>query len=103
MEINGLTPNPIRGLNPIEEMKKAESAQKSSVENVGETFSEILNGLNQSQATADNLVTQMASGEDVELHEVMIALEENDINFKVAIGIRDKLVDAYREVMRMQI
>lgn len=103
MEIHGITPNPIKGLNPIEEMKKAESAQKSSLDNIGQTFSEVLNSLNQSQANADNLVTQMASGEDVELHQVMIALEENDINFKVAMGIRDKLVDAYREVMRMQV
>jgi flagellar hook-basal body complex protein FliE len=33
----------------------------------------------------------------------MIATEENDVNFRVALAIRDKLVDAYREMMRMSI
>ena len=46
---------------------------------------------------------QLARGEDVDLHTVMIALEENNVNFNVALGIRDKLVEAYREVMRMQV
>jgi flagellar hook-basal body complex protein FliE len=104
MEIHGVTPNPINGIKALEEMRKSgESSQKSAIEGVGESFSSILNGLNESQLNTDSLVQQMAAGEDVDLHEVMIALEENDINFKVAMGIRDKLVDAYREVMRMQV
>jgi flagellar hook-basal body complex protein FliE len=45
----------------------------------------------------------MARGESVDLHQVMIGLEENSVNFNVALGIRDKLVEAYREVMRMQV
>lgn len=104
MEILGTTPNPLKGLSQVDEIRKSnESPQKSTLDGVSQTFSDILNGLNESQAAADNLVQQMAAGEDVDLHEVMIALEENDINFKVAMGIRDKLVDAYREVMRMQV
>ncbi len=63
----------------------------------------MLSSLNQSQQNSDNLVEQLSKGEDVDLHTVMIALEENNINFNVALGIRDKLVEAYREVMRMQV
>jgi flagellar hook-basal body complex protein FliE len=70
---------------------------------VGETFSQMLDSLNQSQLDSDNLVQQMASGGDVDLHQVMIGMEENDVNFKVAMAIRDRLVDAYREVMRMSV
>jgi flagellar hook-basal body complex protein FliE len=39
----------------------------------------------------------------VELHQVMIAAEETDINFRVAMAIRDRLVEAYREVTRMAV
>ena len=46
---------------------------------------------------------KLAGGEDVDLHQVMIAAEENDVNFRVALAIRDRLVDAYREVMRMNV
>jgi flagellar hook-basal body complex protein FliE len=70
---------------------------------VGETFGQMLDALNQSQLDSDNLVQQMASGGDVDLHQVMIGMEENDVNFKVAMAIRDRLVDAYREVMRMSV
>ncbi len=68
-----------------------------------DAFSQVLDSLNQSQTESDTLVQKMASGEDVDLAQVMIATEENDINFRVAMSIRDKLVDAYREVMRMNV
>jgi flagellar hook-basal body complex protein FliE len=58
---------------------------------------------NQSQLNADNLMQQLAQGENVDLHSVMIGMEENNVNFNVAMGIRDRLVDAYREIMRMQV
>jgi len=46
---------------------------------------------------------QLATGEDVEIHEVMIAMEEADVSLRVAIAVRDKLIESYQEVMRMQV
>jgi flagellar hook-basal body complex protein FliE len=83
------------------------STPKTSASNttklVTQTFESMLNSLNQSQANSDNLVQQLAQGDNVDLHTVMIGMEENNVNFNVALGIRDKLVEAYREVMRMQV
>ncbi len=70
---------------------------------VGKTFDQVLDSLNESQLNADSLVTQLASGQDVDIADVTIATTENDVNFRVAMAIRDKLVDAYREVMRMNV
>ena len=42
-----------------------------------------------------------ASGQPVELHEVLIKIEEAEIAFKMMMEVRNKLVEAYREVMRM--
>lgn len=70
---------------------------------VGKTFDQVLDSLNESQLNADNLVTQLATGQDVDIADVTIATTENDVNFRVAMAIRDKLVDAYREVMRMNV
>lgn len=75
----------------------------NDVEQVGKSFDQVLSSLNESQQKADSLVSQLSSGQDVDLHNVMIATEENDINFRVAMAIRDRLVDAYREVMRMNV
>ena len=83
------------------------AAQKSStssgINQVGKTFENMLSSLNDSQANADSLMEKLAQGEDVDLHTVMIGLEENDVNFNVALSIRDKLVDAYRQIMSMQV
>lgn len=75
----------------------------TAAESLGKSFNEVLTSLNDSQTNADSLVTQLASGEDVEIADVMIATTENDVNFRIAMAIRDKLVDAYREVMRMSV
>ena len=87
--------------------KTAASTSSSSVSNgvdqVGSTFQDLLSGLNDSQTSTDNLVSQMATGGDVDLHNVMIGIEENDVNFQVALSIRDKLVSAYQEIMRMSV
>lgn len=79
------------------------TSASGALNKVEQSFSDVINSLNDSQTQADDLVAQLAAGEDVDLHEVIIGLEENDVNFRVAMSIRDKLVDAYREVMRMQV
>ncbi len=42
-----------------------------------------------------------ASGEEIDLHDVLIKIEEAELAFKTMMEVRNKLVDAYREVMRM--
>jgi flagellar hook-basal body complex protein FliE len=79
------------------------NATNNTTQSPAQTFDQLLNSLNQSEANSNDLVQQMSSGGAVDLHQVMLGIEENDINFKVSLAMRDKLVDAYREVMRMQI
>ncbi len=92
---------------PIQPIAEIGSTQKptatSNTKAVTQTFENMLSTLNQSQQNSDTLVQKMANGENVDLHSVMIGMEENSVNFNVALGIRDKLVEAYREVMRMQV
>ncbi len=103
MEISPILLNTLDTANEVNSVNAAIKPVSSGVDAVGNTFEDLLNSLNESQLKSDDLVNKMALGEDVDLHDVMIALEENDINFKVALSIRDKLVDAYQEVMRMQV
>ena len=101
MSISPISSTPITSINGAANVSKP--AASGSVEQAGKSFQKMLSSLNQSQTNSDNLVQKLALGEDVDLHQVMIGLEENDVNFRVSLAIRDKLVDAYREVMRMQI
>jgi len=92
---------------PTPTIRELGSPQKpsasSNTQQVGQTFEDMLSSLNQSQLNSDALIEKLAQGENVDLHAVMIGMEENNVNFNVALGIRDKLVEAYREIMRMQV
>jgi len=102
--------------NAMAAMKQANAAQKSAAASLAspasaasttqtpaQTFDQLLTSLNQSENDSNSLVQQLSTGGAVDLHQVMMGVEENDINFRVTMAMRDKLVDAYREVMRMQI
>jgi flagellar hook-basal body complex protein FliE len=77
--------------------------RQDTIKEVGKTFDSLLQSLNQTQQTSDDLMTKLAAGEDVDIHQVMISADQADISFKIAIGIRDKLVDAYKEISRMSV
>lgn len=70
---------------PIPSIPEINSTQKpsasSSTEQITKSFEDMLTTLNQSQQNSDTLVEQLARGDNVDLHTVMIGLEENSINF----------------------
>jgi flagellar hook-basal body complex protein FliE len=80
-----------------------QSAQTNPMGELGQTFSDILKNLSEMEQTSDNMMQQLAAGEDVDLAQLMIATEQTDVSFKVAMSIRDKLVDAYQTIMRMNV
>lgn len=55
------------------------------------------------QHQADDAMRLLASGEQVDLHGTMIALEKADIALRTMVSVRDKLVNAYEQVMNMAI
>lgn len=72
-----------------------------------DTFQKALEGaideLNNLQANADDAVTRLAVGDAIDIHDVAIAVQEADIAFQLALQVRNKMVEAYQEVMRMQV
>jgi flagellar hook-basal body complex protein FliE len=68
----------------------------------GKALVDAITKLDQVQQDADNLSMQMASGEPVDLHDVMIAQDQASLTLDLAVQVRNKLVDSYHEVMRMQ-
>lgn len=53
--------------------------------------------------TAEQSLTQLASGESSNLHRVMLDLEQARLSFQLAVQVRNKLLEGYQELMRMQI
>jgi len=51
----------------------------------------------------DDLVEKALTGEVTDFHEVAAQIKQADLSFKFALRVRNKLIDAYREVMRMNV
>ena len=73
------------------------------VESFGATLFEAVQTLDRLQQEADQQAVRLAAGEPVELHDVMLAQERASLGFQLAVGVRNKLVEAYQDVMRMQL
>jgi flagellar hook-basal body complex protein FliE len=69
----------------------------------GNFFKELVGKVNDLQTQADNKIKNMVTGESRELHEVMIAVEKANISFQFLTQVRNKAVEAYQDVMRMQV
>lgn len=89
----------------IQEINRQTSDKKTgnATQELTQIFQEALNGLSETQQNSDDLIQKLAAGEDVDIHTVLIAAEQTDINFRIAVAIRDKLVDAYREIRNMSV
>lgn len=59
--------------------------------------------LNQSQVDADNMTNKLINGDNVDLSQVMIAQQKANITLQAAVEVRNKVIDAYQEMMRMQV
>lgn len=78
---------------------KAGAPEKS----FGEFLSESLQKVDDLQKGADAAVEQMARGDGPGIQEAMIAIEKADVAFKLMMEVRQKILDAYQEVIRMQV
>ena len=55
------------------------------------------------QKNADSNVQKLATGQPVDMHDVTISTEQANLSFQLGLQVRNKLIDAYQEVMRMQV
>ena len=59
--------------------------------------------VNQQLLEGDAKLQKFVTGETANLHEVMLSLEKSKVSFELILAVRNKMLEAYQEVMRMQI
>lgn len=67
------------------------------------TLKDAIASVNNQQITSDAMTEKLIKGEDVELHEVMIAAQKASVSLNATMEVRNKAVEAYQEIMRMTI
>ena len=72
-----------------------------------DAFSDVLGKMvkevNAKQAAAATSVEGSMTGENVPLHQTMLAIEEASVAFQLMVEVRNKLLESYQELMRMQV
>ena len=72
-----------------------------------QSFSSLLDNLvtevNAKQQHAKGVVQELQSGGNVPLHQAVIAMEEASVSFQLMVEVRNKMLEAYNEIMRMQV
>jgi flagellar hook-basal body complex protein FliE len=77
---------------PFEAQQKFSSVLKESIEKI-----------NEAQNQSDQMTEKLIRGENVDLHNVMIASQKASITLQTSLEIRNKVIEAYQEIMRMQV
>jgi flagellar hook-basal body complex protein FliE len=91
--------------------KVAQEMQAQGMSAPGEggpaTFSQALRDsvaqVNEYQSQADMAIKELVAGRTKNIHETMLAIERADTSLKLMMQVRNKVLDAYREIMRMQV
>ena len=81
----------------------ARAASAPAAETSSAAFAGALDRLTDMQAESDRAIEKLIAGEQVDLHQVMLSVEKTDLSFRIAMQLRNKLVQAYQEIMRMQV
>jgi len=69
----------------------------------GQLLMDALKEVNTAQTEAGELRDAFTTGGDVELHDVMIAMEKAGVAMQLSIQVRNKLLEAYQEISRMPV
>ena len=77
--------------------------QATSKVDFSQQLTEALKNVNDLQVKADDMATKLVLGEVDDLHQVTVAMEQAKLSLQLAVQVRNKIVEAYQEIARMQV
>jgi flagellar hook-basal body complex protein FliE len=76
---------------------------QQEIKTFADTLKEAVSSVNQLSQEANVQIQKLATGETKNIPEVMIAAEKSSVAFKLMAQVRNKIIDAYQEIMKMQV
>jgi flagellar hook-basal body complex protein FliE len=68
-----------------------------------ETLTKSMEGVNEDQAQADQSIKDLIAGKSKNIHETMLQIQKAELSLKTMMQVRNKVLEAYKEIMRMQV
>ncbi|WP_017471879.1 flagellar hook-basal body complex protein FliE [Amphibacillus jilinensis] len=94
----------LQSIQPTTRMHTNEEVERSaSPQQFSNRLKEAINQLNQSQVETEIKTEMLVNGEIDDLHDVMITAQKSTMSMSLAVEVQSKVIDAYNEMMRMQI
>jgi flagellar hook-basal body complex protein FliE len=81
----------------------AEPSRAASPASFEQVLGRMVGEVNARQTEAGEAVRGLLSGQEVSLHQAMIKIEEASVSFQLMVEVRNKLLESYQELMRMQV
>ena len=98
----------VQGINSIDMLigkAQSSSAKQTTGDSAsfGDMLTEAIDKVNQMKQESESLQVAFAKGENVEVHEVVIAMEKYSLAMDLLISTRNKIMEAYQEISRMPV
>lgn len=96
----------IQGINQLTSsdlLKNEKSAQKSGESSFKEVLKESLNEVNELQKKGEEAMSDIATGQVKDLHQAALAINKAEMSMKLMLEVRNKAINAYKEILRTQI
>lgn len=91
-----------QGISSLQSASTSGTSSKA-LSDVSKSFASVLDQVNQQQAAASQAVSAIASGKEVNLSGVVSSLIKAELSMKMLLEVRNKVVEAHQDLMRMQV
>ena len=84
-------------------LSAAQSAPPRAAEGFGDTIASALEAVSESEFAADAIAENIATGGDATVQQLMVSMTKAQLNVDLLVQVRNRAVEAYQEIMRMQV
>lgn len=98
-----IPPGELAKLANSDEMPKISGSPEAAPSSFAGALERMVNEVNNKQVAASQSVHDLQSGQNASLHQTMIAMEEASVSFQLMVEVRNKVLESYQELMRMQV
>lgn len=93
----------IQAVNSDTSKQLAQTTPYEAQQSFSNTLKHAISSVNEQQITSDKMTNKLITGQDVDLHEVMISAQKASITLNATMEVRNKVIEAYQEIMRMTV
>ena len=94
---------PLAELPTVAETTPVTTADAAGPSSFTDLLGKAVQEVNSKQSAASDAINGLLSGQNVSMHQAMISMQEANVSFQLMVEVRNKLLDSYQELMRMQI